>query len=104
MPANIVDKYQGPERSTQVKQGIAQDVSGPKAKCLWVESPNPSKGNCEDGDTLEPQVISQPPPEKAVAWYPTEVIMDVELLETGDAKGFPCSRWQPSSLKRLKRS
>ena len=60
-------------------------MSGLKSKCLWVESPDPSE-NCEDGDMLELQVISQPLPKMAVAWYSTKVIMDVGPLETGDAE------------------
>ena len=35
---------------------------------------------------LEAQVINQPLPKTAVVWNPTEVVMDLETSETGDAE------------------
>jgi len=57
-----------------------------ETKHLRVDSPDPSEGDCEDGNMLEPQVINQLPPKIAMAWHPTEVIMHPELIKTGDAE------------------
>ena len=90
MPANITNKYRENKSSTQAKQGVAKDISGPGTKRIWVECPDPSEGNCEDGDTSELQVVSQPLPKIAVEWHLTKVIMDVEPFKTGNAeKGVP---------------
>ena len=60
--------------------------SGLAAKHLRVESPDHSEGNSEDGNMLEKEAIDQPPPEIAMALYPTKVIMHLEPVKTGDAK------------------
>jgi len=59
-------------------------VSGPEAKCLWVESSNPSESDCEDGNMVEQQPITLLPPEITVVHHLTEIIMDKELIRTGD--------------------
>jgi len=61
-------------------------VSGLEAKHLQVESPDPSEGDCEDGNMLEPQLITWLPPESTVAQHPTKIIMHPELIKTGDAE------------------
>ena len=70
----------------QAKQGETVAGSGPAAKCLRVESPDPSMGNNEDGNMLEQEAIDQLPPKIAMAWYPTKVIMHLEPVKTGDAE------------------
>src|SRR5882724_11046805 len=60
--------------------------SGPAAKRLRVESPDPSEGNSEDGNMLEQEAIDQLLPEISMAQYPTKVIMHLEPVKTGDAE------------------
>src|SRR5882724_2686479 len=62
------------------------DKSGFAAKYLRVDSPDPSKGDCKDGNTLEQQVFNQLLPKIIMAWHPTEVILHPEPVETGDAQ------------------
>src|SRR5882724_7162971 len=60
--------------------------SGPAAKRLRVESPDPSEGNSEDGNMLEQEAIDQLLPEISMAQYPTKVIMHLEPVKIGDAE------------------
>ena len=58
----------------------------PSAKCLWVESPELTKADTNDGERLG-QTAPQPMlTEIAMAQHTTEVVMDPEPIEFGAAE------------------
>ena len=65
---------------------MAKDISGPGTKCLWVESPEHSKSDCEDGNMVKQQPSTLLAPKTTVAYHLTEVIIGVEPFKTGDAE------------------
>ena len=69
-----------------MKQKVAMGGSGPFAKCMWVESPEPTEADIEDGGPVEQKAIQLPLTEIAMAQHCTELVMDMELIKFGVAE------------------
>ena len=59
---------------------------GPSAKCMWVESPEPSEGDSNDGEALGQTAVELSMTKIVMAQHATEIIMHPEPVKFGVAE------------------